>query len=102
MKLRCYFFDDPDKIVKVIVNYEGERKEIKAKKDEESLFNIFGKLKLNMEKMFFIGGGEAIQQEDLTKSIKELNKIQNDEGEVNLLAFPIEDDDNDKIGRAHV
>ena len=40
-EVEMLFFDDPDKIVKVIVNYEGERKEIKANKDEDSLFNIF-------------------------------------------------------------
>ena len=93
--IEMLFFDDPDKIIKVIVDYEGNRKEIKAKKEEDSLFQIFGKLKLNIEKMFFVGGGEAIQKEDLKKNIKELNNIENEDGELNFLAYDIDDEDDD-------
>ena len=92
--IEMLFFDDPDKIVKVIVNYEGNVKEIKAKKDEDSLFNIFGKMKLNIEKMFFVGGGEAIQKKDLKKNIKDLNNIDNEEGELNFLAYNVDEDDD--------
>ena len=53
-EVEMLFFDDPEKIVKVIVTYEGERKEIKAKKEEDNLFNIFGKLQLNMKKMVLL------------------------------------------------
>ena len=92
--IEMLFFDDPDKIVKVIVNYEGNVTEIKAKKDEDSLFKIFGKMKLNIEKMFFVGGGEAIQEKDLKKSIKELNNMDNEEGELNFLAYDVDEDDD--------
>ena len=91
-EVEMIFYNDPEKIVKIVIDYEGDTREIKAKKEEDSLFNIFGKLKLNMQKIFLVGGGEAIQEEDLQKSFKELNKIEeNDEGEIKLLAYNRED-----------
>jgi len=90
-KFQMQFFDDPDKIVKVIIHYQGDTKEIKAKREQDSLFNIFDRLKFNMKKLFLIGGGEAIQEEDLTKSLNDLKNIGNEEGELNVLAYKMED-----------
>ena len=91
-EVEMIFYNDPEKIVKIVIEYEGDTREIKAKKEEDSLFNIFGKLKLNLQNIFLVGGGEAIQEEDLQKSFKELNKIEEtDEGEIKLLAYNRED-----------
>ena len=38
------FFDDPDKIIKVTVNYRGNKVETKAKKEEDNLYNILANL----------------------------------------------------------
>ena len=95
-EVEMLFFDDPEKIVKVIIEYQGDTKEIKAKKEKDTLSDIFDKLKLNMQEIFLIGGGEAIQQEDLAKSFKDLKKIGNEEGVVNFLAYKKDYDEEEK------
>jgi len=90
-EFQMQFFDDPEKIVKVIVHYQGETKEINAKREQDSLFNIFDRLKFNIQKMFLIEGGEAIQKEDLNKRLNDLKSIENEEGELNVLAYKMED-----------
>ena len=90
-EFQMQFFDDPEKIVKVIIHYQGDTKEINAKREQDSLFTIFGKLKFNIQEKFFIGGGEAIQKEDLNKRLNDLQSIENEEGNLNVLAFKIED-----------
>ncbi len=82
------FFDDPDKIIKVTVNYRGNKVETKAKKEEDNLYNILANVfKLNISRMFFVEGGKAIQGEDLSKNFQELNKNENEKREMNILAY---------------
>ena len=90
-EFQMQFFDDPEKIVKVIIHYQGDTKEINAKREQDSLFNIFDRLKFNIQKMFLIEGGEAIQKEDLNKRLNDLKSIENEEGELNVLAYKMED-----------
>ena len=42
--IEMLFFDDPDKIIKVTVNYRGNKVETKAKKEEDNLYNILANL----------------------------------------------------------
>ena len=90
-EFQMQFFDDPEKIVKVIIHYQGDTKEINAKREQDSLFNIFDRLKFNIQKMFLIEGGEAIQKEDLNKRLNDLKSIGDEEGELNVLAYKMED-----------
>ena len=90
-EFQMQFFDDPEKIVKVIIHYQGDTKEINAKREQDSLSNIFNKVKFNIQKLFLVGGGEAIQKEDLNKTLNDLKSIRNEEGELNVLAYKMED-----------
>ena len=69
--IEMLFFDDPDKIIKVTVNYRGNKIETKAKKEGDNLYNILvNGFKLNISRMFFWKEGGQYKGKIYQKTFK--------------------------------
>jgi membrane-associated HD superfamily phosphohydrolase len=84
-------FDDPDMEASIKITYDGKENIIKFSK-EEKISNVIGqfvsKFKINMQKVFFLYGGDRMNNEDLEKTFTQVTKNADDDNKMlNLLAY---------------
>ena len=81
--------------INVVLNIEGEKKVIKAKKGE-SIMSVFNRLKLNLEKMFFLRDGEEFHYFDRSVSLI-ANDNEKENQAIQILGYNKEEDNNELI-----
>ena len=106
-KYEIKFYDDPDKLYKVVLDIEGNKKVVRAKKGD-SLMGIFQKAKINFQNFFFVKGGDKVGEQDYGNRLSILtDKYDNENKEINLLGYKNEfseendnnQDNNDLINK---
>ena len=90
-RVEILVFDDPDKEGAINIQYNGNDNIIRFNK-EEKISNVIGqfvsKFKINMQKVFFLYGGDTITNEDLEKTFTQVTKnADNDNKVINFLAY---------------
>ena len=79
--------------INVVLNIEGEKKVIKAKKGE-SIMSVFNRLKINLEKMFFLRDGEEFHYFDRSASLIANNNEKENQA-IQILGYNKEEDNNE-------
>ena len=106
-KYEIKLYDDPDKLIKVVLDIEGNKKIVRAKKGD-SLMGIFQKAKINFQNFFFVKGGDKVGEQDYSNRLSILtDKYDKENKEINLLGYKNEfseendnnQDNNDLINK---
>ena len=94
-KFKIKLIDDNDKLYKVVVNYQNDKKVIKLKKGDK-LKKIFDYIKKNT-KSYFLKDADVLTSDDFERRFSQVvNSIDKESKQMNLIAYDKEDEDEDE------
>ena len=94
-KFKIKLIDDNDKLYKVVVNYQNDKKVIKLKKGDK-LKKIFDYIKKNT-KSYFLKDADVLTSDDFERRFSQVaNSIDKESKQMSLIAYDKEDEDEDE------